>query len=119
MSKMKIKKGDKVIVIAGDDKGKTGEVLKAMPKLGKVIVQGVFQEHHSGCCNLVSAGSVLHLAFQDVIKDIFLSIDGLHKFLTVVSVENILCRLNLTFVQVYKLCHTQSDAGISQPIKNR
>ena len=41
MSKMKIKKGDKVIVIAGDDKGKTGEVLKAMPKLGKVIVQGV------------------------------------------------------------------------------
>ncbi|MBR2274360.1 MAG: 50S ribosomal protein L24 [Alphaproteobacteria bacterium] len=41
MSKMKIKKGDKVIVIAGDDKGKTGEVLKAMPKEGKVIVQGV------------------------------------------------------------------------------
>jgi len=41
MSKMKIKKGDKVIVIAGDDKGKTGEVLKAMPKVGKVIVQGV------------------------------------------------------------------------------
>ena len=41
MSKMKIKKGDKVIVIAGDDKGKTGEVLKAMPKEGKVVVQGV------------------------------------------------------------------------------
>jgi len=41
MTKMKIKKGDKVIVIAGDDKGKTGEVLKAMPKEGKVVVQGV------------------------------------------------------------------------------
>jgi len=41
MTKMKIKKGDKVIVIAGDDKGKTGEVLKAMPKVGKVVVQGV------------------------------------------------------------------------------
>jgi len=41
MSKMKIKKGDKVIVISGDDKGKTGEVLKAMPKEGKVVVQGV------------------------------------------------------------------------------
>lgn len=41
MSKMKIKKGDKVIVIAGDDKGKTGEVLRAMPKEGKVVVQGV------------------------------------------------------------------------------
>lgn len=41
MSKMKIKKGDKVIVIAGDDKGKTGEVLRSMPKEGKVVVQGV------------------------------------------------------------------------------
>jgi large subunit ribosomal protein L24 len=41
MSKMKIKKGDKVIVISGDDKGKTGEVLKALPKEGKVVVQGV------------------------------------------------------------------------------
>jgi large subunit ribosomal protein L24 len=41
MSKMKIKKGDKVIVISGDDKGKTGEVLKAPPKEGKVVVQGV------------------------------------------------------------------------------
>ena len=39
--KMKIKKGDKVIVLSGDDKGKTGEVLKAMPKEGKVVVQGV------------------------------------------------------------------------------
>ena len=41
MSKMKIKKGEKVIVIAGDDKGKTGEVLRSMPKEGKVVVQGV------------------------------------------------------------------------------
>ena len=39
--KMKIKKGDKVVVLSGDDKGKTGEVIKAMPKEGKVVVQGV------------------------------------------------------------------------------
>ena len=38
---MKIKKGDKVIVITGKDKGKTGEVTKAMPKENKVIVSGV------------------------------------------------------------------------------
>ena len=38
---MKIKKGDKVIVITGKDKGKTGEVLKAMPKDCKVLVSGV------------------------------------------------------------------------------
>ena len=39
--KMKIKKGDKVVVLSGDDKGKTGEVIKAMPKEGKVVVQGI------------------------------------------------------------------------------
>lgn len=38
---MKIKKGDQVIVITGRDKGKTGEVLKSMPKDSKVLVQGV------------------------------------------------------------------------------
>jgi large subunit ribosomal protein L24 len=37
----KIKKGDRVIVIAGKDKGKTGEVTKAMPTDQKVIVAGV------------------------------------------------------------------------------
>ena len=39
--KLKIKKGDKVVVLSGEDKGKTGEVVKAMPKEGKVVVQGV------------------------------------------------------------------------------
>ena len=41
MPKMKIKKGDQVVVMSGDDKGKNGEVVKAMPKEGKVVVQGV------------------------------------------------------------------------------
>ncbi len=39
--KMRIKKGDRVIVLSGKDKGKTGEVTRAMPKDGKVIVSGV------------------------------------------------------------------------------
>ncbi len=38
---MKIKKGDNVVVIAGKDKGKTGKVLKAMPKENKVVVEGI------------------------------------------------------------------------------
>ncbi len=38
---MKIKTGDTVIVISGDDKGKVGKVTKALPKTGKVIVEGV------------------------------------------------------------------------------
>ena len=41
MAAAKIKKGDKVIVLSGKDKGRTGEVTKAMPKDGKVIVSGV------------------------------------------------------------------------------
>ena len=38
---MKIKKTTPVIVLTGKDKGKTGKVLKAMPKEGRVIVEGV------------------------------------------------------------------------------
>lgn len=37
----KIKKGDKVIVITGRDKGKKGEVLKVLPKENKAVVSGV------------------------------------------------------------------------------
>ncbi len=41
MSAAKIKKGDKVVVLSGKDKGKHGEVTKAFPKDGKVIVGGI------------------------------------------------------------------------------
>jgi large subunit ribosomal protein L24 len=37
----KIKKGDKVVVLAGRDKGKAGEVLQVMPKDGRAVVRGV------------------------------------------------------------------------------
>ena len=38
---MKIKKDDKVIVLTGKDKGKTGSVIKAFPKEDRIIVSGV------------------------------------------------------------------------------
>ena len=41
MAAAKIRKGDTVVVLAGKDKGKTGEVIRSMPKEGKVIVSGV------------------------------------------------------------------------------
>jgi len=41
MAAQKIKKGDRVVVLSGKDKGRTGEVVKAMPKDGKVVVSGV------------------------------------------------------------------------------
>lgn len=37
----KIRKGDKVVVLTGKDKGRTGEVLRVMPKDDKAIVSGV------------------------------------------------------------------------------
>jgi large subunit ribosomal protein L24 len=37
----KIRKGDRVVVLSGKDKGREGEVVKSMPKDGKVVVSGV------------------------------------------------------------------------------
>lgn len=39
--KYKIKKGDKVVVISGSQKGTQGEVLEMLPRVGKAIVDGV------------------------------------------------------------------------------
>ncbi|HXG79900.1 MAG TPA: 50S ribosomal protein L24 [Methyloceanibacter sp.] len=41
MPKLKIKKGDHVVVITGKDKGKKGEVLKVLPDENRAIVKGV------------------------------------------------------------------------------
>ena len=41
MAAAKIRKGDQVVVLSGKDKGKTGEVIRSMPKESKVVVSGV------------------------------------------------------------------------------
>ena len=38
---MKLKKGDRVVVLTGKDKGREGVILRVLPKDGKVIVEGV------------------------------------------------------------------------------
>lgn len=44
---MKVKKGDTVLIISGDDKGRKGKVIKAMPKQQRIIVEGVnIQKKH-------------------------------------------------------------------------
>jgi large subunit ribosomal protein L24 len=40
-AKLKIKKGDKVVVIAGKDKGKQGEVLRVIPSENRAVVSGI------------------------------------------------------------------------------
>ena len=41
MAAAKIRKGDTVVVLSGKDKGKSGEVIRSMPKESKVVVSGV------------------------------------------------------------------------------
>ena len=37
----KLKKGDRVVVLAGKDKGKEGEIAQVLPKVGKAVVDGL------------------------------------------------------------------------------
>ncbi len=39
--KLHVKKGDEVVVLSGKDKGQKGKVIEAMPKKGKVLVEGI------------------------------------------------------------------------------
>ena len=41
MTNLHIKKGDTVKILSGDDKGKTGKVVKSFPRDGKILVEGV------------------------------------------------------------------------------
>lgn len=41
MTKMKIRKSDKVRVLSGKDKGREGEVVRVNPQLGKIVVAGI------------------------------------------------------------------------------
>ncbi len=73
-AKRKIKKGDPVIVIAGKDKGKKGEVLRVMPERGRVLVQGVnlvkrhrrpSQNQPGGISEMEAPLHISNLAFED------------------------------------------------------
>lgn len=58
-SKMKIKKGDRVIVRTGRDKGKIGDVLKVFPKKERILVQGVNMiKRHTRPTQAVAGGIV-------------------------------------------------------------
>lgn len=64
----KIKKGDKVVVLAGRDKGQSGEVVRVMPKDGSAIVRGVnlVRKHQKQTANqeggIVSKEAPIHLS---------------------------------------------------------
>ena len=58
---MRIKKDDTVVVITGKDKGKTGKVLKAMPKENKVVVQGVNMQTKHAKATQKAAAEIKHM----------------------------------------------------------
>ena len=60
---MHIKKGDTVKILAGDDKGKTGKVVRAFPADGKVLVEGVnMTKKHERARKQVGKGQVVERA---------------------------------------------------------
>jgi large subunit ribosomal protein L24 len=57
--KFKIKKGDKVTVITGRDKGKTGEVVQMLPKDDRVIVRGINTVKRHTRASQMSPGGII------------------------------------------------------------
>jgi len=59
---MNIKKGDKVVILSGDDKGKEGIVQRVYPKLNKVVVEGVnVHKKHRKPTQATPEGSILDI----------------------------------------------------------
>ncbi len=57
--KLKLKKGDKIIVTTGKDKGKTGEITTVFPKENKVVVAGVNMVKRHTKPSQESAGGII------------------------------------------------------------
>ena len=58
--KLHVKKGDTVVVLSGKDKGKEGKIISAMPKAGKVVVEGVNKvKRHSKPSLKVPQGGII------------------------------------------------------------
>ena len=62
MSGLKIKKGDRVIVLSGKDKGKEGVVQRAIPSEGKVVVEGVnTAKRHRAARSATETGGIIEI----------------------------------------------------------
>jgi len=68
MARLKIKKGDHVVVLTGKDKGKHGEVLKMMPEENRAIVKGIamIRRHQRQSANqdggIISKEATIHIS---------------------------------------------------------
>jgi large subunit ribosomal protein L24 len=57
----KIRKGDRVVLLAGKDKGRTGQVLKVLPKENRVLVEGLnMVQRHTRASQADPQGGIKH-----------------------------------------------------------
>ncbi len=74
---MKIKKGDNIIIIAGKDNGKTGKVLKAIPKENMVVVEGLnLRKKHQKAKAQGQKGQLIEFAAPINASNVMLVVDG-------------------------------------------
>jgi len=57
--KQRIRKGDRVIVLTGRDKGRTGNVVKVLPKENRAVVQGINQVHRHQRQSAAQEGGII------------------------------------------------------------
>ncbi len=74
---MRIRKGDKVVVLKGKDRGKEGEVITAMPDTNKVIVEGVnVAKRHQKPTRSMQQGGIIDKAMPIDASNVALLEDG-------------------------------------------
>lgn len=70
---MHVKKGDNVIVLTGKDKGKRGQVVKAMPQKNMVIIEGINMKKKHKKPTRTTKGQTIELAFPLHISNVKLA----------------------------------------------
>lgn len=71
---MKIKKGDTIYVITGKDKGKSGKVLRAFPKMDLVLVEGVnIKKRHQRATKANQKGQIIDKAMPIHVSNVALT----------------------------------------------
>ena len=70
---MHVKKGDKVIVIAGKDKGKSGVIARSMPSIDKVIIDGINMSKKHIKKTRTAAGSMIDMAMPIHVSNVKLA----------------------------------------------
>ena len=74
---MKIKKGDKVIVISGKDKGKTGKIARAIPTESKVVIEGInVLKKHRKARKSGEKGQIVEVSMPMHVSNVAIVVDG-------------------------------------------